>query len=637
MSGRKLWAAGFIGMTICACNELLGNTEGVPVDSACDWLGDECNCYQRFAAGVAPGYSGRDEEGKLTFKSGFGEPRCGVFLNDANEAVDSATGNVIDSRKKSTFGVFLSRTQLDTCVLTGSDQGGQVIFNPPLDLTTFPPSAISFQRVDRFGNWCARGTFEASTHFSIEIAPPDEDENTGSNLGLDTCSSTAFTSGSSGEAITQGSFSMAPANNGEVVIATCPNGESYTFSLAHLDKCDGSGEPADEANFKALFPSAQVDTDAGSSVVNGYVRFRVFWPPTATSANLNGQTPVGVEYFHCTIPAEHCFDGILNDNETDIDCGGTCIFGCGDSKTCITGTDCMSKVCKNDANGFLKCAAPQCGDMHLNGLDQCDDGNTLSGDGCSTTCQEEAGYRCDGAGACQEIDECAEGNSDCPAGTCVNTPGSFTCACDPGSAWDGTTCLSNCGNGSRESHEQCDDGNITTGDGCSANCTVESGFVCVDDGASCSDIDECAGGGACLSTQTCANEIGSFTCTCNDQIAKLCGNDCLDVTYDVLNCGDCDVVCPPNQGCFNGTCCPPPANTLCDGMCTDTLTSKANCGACGNACTLSYNCISGLCCPPPANAVCNGTCTDTKTDDTNCGTCGKACMLPQTCLNGLCI
>jgi cysteine-rich repeat protein len=35
-----------------------------------------------------------------------------------------------------------------------------------------------------------------------------------------------------------------------------------------------------------------------------------------------------------------------------------------------------------------------------------------------------------------------------------------------------------CGDGVRESTEACDDGNNTPGDGCSATCTVETGFIC---------------------------------------------------------------------------------------------------------------------------------------------------------------
>ena len=73
-----------------------------------------------------------------------------------------------------------------------------------------------------------------------------------------------------------------------------------------------------------------------------------------------------------------------------------------------------------------------CGDGTLNPEigEQCDDGNTANGDGCSAQCTIE-------------IPACGDGNL------------------DPG--------------------EQCDDGNTTNGDGCSANCTIENAPpVCTD-------------------------------------------------------------------------------------------------------------------------------------------------------------
>ena len=66
-----------------------------------------------------------------------------------------------------------------------------------------------------------------------------------------------------------------------------------------------------------------------------------------------------------------------------------------------------------------------CGNGEVNGSEQCDDGNTTSGDGCSSTCQVE----------------------DAPAPAC--------------------------GDGTVDPGEQCDDGNTTPGDGCSATCQFE--------------------------------------------------------------------------------------------------------------------------------------------------------------------
>jgi cysteine-rich repeat protein len=44
---------------------------------------------------------------------------------------------------------------------------------------------------------------------------------------------------------------------------------------------------------------------------------------------------------------------------------------------------------------------------------------------------------------------------------------------------------SNCGNGDLNVGESCDDRNATSGDGCSATCLVEPGWVCTPVGAGC--------------------------------------------------------------------------------------------------------------------------------------------------------
>jgi cysteine-rich repeat protein len=43
----------------------------------------------------------------------------------------------------------------------------------------------------------------------------------------------------------------------------------------------------------------------------------------------------------------------------------------------------------------LVSVAPVCGNGVLEGSEQCDDGNLVTGDGCSATCQLETYYRCD--------------------------------------------------------------------------------------------------------------------------------------------------------------------------------------------------------------------------------------------------
>ena len=40
-----------------------------------------------------------------------------------------------------------------------------------------------------------------------------------------------------------------------------------------------------------------------------------------------------------------------------------------------------------------------------------------------------------------DVDECTDNTDNCDtSANCTNTPGSFTCTCDPGYTWDGVTC-----------------------------------------------------------------------------------------------------------------------------------------------------------------------------------------------------
>lgn len=73
----------------------------------------------------------------------------------------------------------------------------------------------------------------------------------------------------------------------------------------------------------------------------------------------------------------------------------------------------------------------------------CDPGsNTCVGEIVAPT-ECDPGFAVDGS-SCVDIDECATGN-DCSAdGTCSNTPGSFTCACNAGFEGDGRSCARIC-------------------------------------------------------------------------------------------------------------------------------------------------------------------------------------------------
>jgi cysteine-rich repeat protein len=104
-----------------------------------------------------------------------------------------------------------------------------------------------------------------------------------------------------------------------------------------------------------------------------------------------------------------------------------------------------------------------CGDGVVEGLEECDDGNTASGDGCSAHCTLESSTELCADGMDNDLD----GQVDCADSDCLGDP-----ACSSAT----------CGNGVVEAGEQCDDGNATDGDGCSTTCLLEEHAISCTDG-----------------------------------------------------------------------------------------------------------------------------------------------------------
>jgi cysteine-rich repeat protein len=123
---------------------------------------------------------------------------------------------------------------------------------------------------------------------------------------------------------------------------------------------------------------------------------------------------------------------------------------------------------------------PHCGNGAVEAGEGCDDDDTTpaSGDGCSSTCQVEAGWTC---------------------------------------ATPGLACAQTCGDGTRQSNEVCDDGNTTNGDGCSSTCGEETGWQCVGAGA-CAPI--CGDGFLVTGRESC--EDNDAVPTSNDGCSSTC-------------------------------------------------------------------------------------------------------------------
>lgn len=127
--------------------------------------------------------------------------------------------------------------------------------------------------------------------------------------------------------------------------------------------------------------------------------------------------------------------GCLAPKTEDCEGGGVCPAGL----KCVT---------DSGDHGRELCVAPTCGNGILDPGEACDDGNSISGDGCPADCSPACGY----------------GVLD-PGEVC-NPPSPGTCSAD---------CMSNltCGNAVVDPQEGCDDGNLQEHDGCSSACIEE--------------------------------------------------------------------------------------------------------------------------------------------------------------------
>eukprot|EP00929_Paragymnodinium_shiwhaense_P100638 TRINITY_DN6311_c0_g1_i3.p1 TRINITY_DN6311_c0_g1~~TRINITY_DN6311_c0_g1_i3.p1 ORF type:complete len:1445 (-),score=248.69 TRINITY_DN6311_c0_g1_i3:151-3921(-) len=191
---------------------------------------------------------------------------------------------------------------------------------------------------------------------------------------------------------------------------------------------------------------------------------------------------------------------------TDITCGDGLLSasreGCDDGNN--VSEDGCSSSCQTE-DGWLcdqaQACAPVCGDGLRVGNEtdtgRCDDNNNMSGDGCSSSCEIEEGWRCSGAGqSCEPV--CGDGlrvGSENSTGRCDdnNTRSGDGCdrACNLEQGWycDELPCRTICGDSLVGSPaETCDDGNNMSDDGCSDSCETEVGWICPGESFACYPI-----------------------------------------------------------------------------------------------------------------------------------------------------
>jgi cysteine-rich repeat protein len=248
---------------------------------------------------------------------------------------------------------------------------------------------------------------------------------------------------------------------------------------------------------------------------------------------------------------ERCLDGGVSEGETDVDCGGEFCAPCATGDACLVGEDCREGVCTDD-----ECAVPACDDGVRNGRETDVD--------CGTFCDP-----CGAGRSCASDDDCLDGactDDVCAEPTCDDdrTNGDESgvdCGgedCDPCEA--GEPCV----NG-----EDCDSG-VCSDDLCAEPTCAdlvangnETGLDCGGpDCGGCPVGEDCSGGGDCE----------SGVCQSGSCVGPGCIDDIQNGSETGVDCGGVDCAsCSLGEGCSLGADC----DTF---VCVDNECAAAFCG-----------------------------------------------------------
>ncbi|PLX21916.1 hypothetical protein C0584_01095 [Candidatus Parcubacteria bacterium] len=317
-------------------------------------------------------------------------------------------------------------------------------------------------------------------------------------------------------------------------------------------------------------------------------------------------------------PGEDCDDGNTSNGDG---CNISCLYTCGDGfvsppEECDDANSVDGDGCNTDSNNCLH----TCGDGSLDSGEECDDGNSIDGDGCNTL-TASCSYVC-GDGSCSAAESASgscpgdctlppvcgngvvESGEDCDDGNTVDGDGcntdsnncQFTCGDGFCSAGEAGLCFADCpvpavcGNGAVEMGEDCDDGNAIDGDGCNSNCLHACGDGTVTAPEDCDDGNTTDGDGCNTFSSSCAYTCGDGTVIAPEECDDgntVDGDGCNTDSNNCLHtCGDGSL--DPGEDCDDG-------NTT-DGDGCNTISSSC-----------AYTCGDGLCDPVELLA---GTCSD---------------------------
>jgi cysteine-rich repeat protein len=276
---------------------------------------------------------------------------------------------------------------------------------------------------------------------------------------------------------------------------------------------------------------------------------------------------------------EQCDDGNLIDGDC---CSAACILDaagnpcpddmyCNGAEACDGAGTCLAGI-PVDCNDGVACTADSCNEatdscdripddaacddaMFCNGMETCD----LSLGclpGTPVDCPDNGAF-CDGTEYCDETgDTCISGGDPCASGERCNEESD---ACDP-------VVVCQCGDGALCGDEQCDDGNMISGD-CCDNCVfADAGSPCSDE-VYCNGAETCDGAGICQpgTPVECTDGVACTEDSCNetsDTCEHIPSNAACD---DGLYCNGAEL-CDQGLGCQPGAAVECPDNgAFCDG------------------------------------------------------------------------
>ncbi len=494
---------------------------------------------------------------------------------------------------------------------------------------------------------------------------------TGGNAGSGGTPTTATTSTANGG--NGGTAGAGPCGEIEQTVGDCKNNVCEDGEIVALPDDTDLPNDDNECTFDSCFDGAVMNTPAPSGFVCTQGGKACDGEGACVACVKNEDCLAGEEVCNAAneCVAASCGDGVKNNDETGVDCGGSCGATCIPGEACEDAADCLHGVCKQNT-----CLVPTCGDGVKNGTETDVDcggscsagfnpkkcapdqgcmvdadckGNECSGTTCVPNCSDgvlnngEVATDCGGpsCGGCPDGESCTAGG-DCASGFCVSDVCCDT-ACDQecqacsastkasgpdgicGPSSVGTVCgpTPSCENGEQTAQNACD----ATG-------------ACVDNGpTSCAPY--LCGATTCLTTcagdQDCAAPAVCTMGACTQPIGGACATNancatgfCADgVCCDTACTESCKACSAAKNGDVDGTCGNVTSGTDPDAECAGVL----NCGggkcqlANGQVCLdgsecVSGNCVDGFCCNGPCSSACQACSTVKKGGGTN-GTCGN--------------